>query len=76
MFKQIQNLNKIQKLLVLLIIANILIGDQILFKTISYGGDDHVIFTNPFDSNELMAQVFWGLNLVFAIGIFIFKDEK
>ena len=76
MIKQIQKLNKIQKLFILLIIANILIADPILMKTIGYGGNDHVFFTNPFDGRELMAQVFWGLNLVFAIGIFIFIDER
>ena len=45
-------------------------------KTISLGGDDPVMFTNPFDSREYMAQVFWGINLIAIVGIFLFKKEK
>lgn len=73
--EQMNNLNNIQKSFILLIVANFIIGDPILMKTIGFGGDNPVMFTNPFDSGEYMAQVFWGINLIAIFGIFLFKKE-
>ena len=70
------NLNNIQKSFILLIVANFIIGDPILTKAIGIGGDDPVMFTNPFDNREYMAHVFWGINLIAIVGIFLFKKEN
>jgi hypothetical protein len=29
-----------------------------------------------FDNREYMAHVFWGINLIAIVGIFLFKKEK